>query len=90
MASSAAPVTPLINEKHADELTSAVIERLRPKYGQDLSLLVNPSAPGTDGAKLCAMVADLYREVLALPEANSARCFSARCFQAPRSAEVFF
>jgi hypothetical protein len=44
-----------------------VFERLASTYGDDIALIQNPGAPGGDKRKLCAIVADLYSQVLELP-----------------------
>lgn len=56
----------------ADELLQDLIQPLLQKYGADIQMLSNPYAPDTDPQKLCAMIVELYRAVLALPEHDSA------------------
>jgi hypothetical protein len=44
-----------------------VFERLASTYGGDIALIQNPGAPGADKRKLCAIVSDLYSQVLQMP-----------------------
>ena len=61
-----------VDDKRADELLQGALARVAAKYGQDFALLAKPSSPNTDAGKVTAIVADLYREILALPAPDSA------------------
>lgn len=44
-----------------------VIFELEKKYGNDITMLQNPSAPTVDRGKVCSMTADLYKRIIEMP-----------------------
>lgn len=62
-----------INRERAQENLIPIVRRLQEKHGPDtVDLLENPTAPGIDKARVCRILIDLYREILSLPQENSA------------------
>lgn len=40
---------------------------LQEKYGDGMSVIDNPTAPGVDKEKVCSVTRDLYQKIAALP-----------------------
>ncbi len=67
------PETIPINRERAQENLIPIVRRLQEQHGPDtVDLLENPTAPGIDKARVCRILIDLYREILSLPQENSA------------------
>ncbi|MDN5942986.1 MAG: hypothetical protein L0H94_13970 [Nitrospira sp.] len=58
-------------EKQVARQRELVTGALTRRYGDDVALLSDPSAPGVDKAKICSMSVELYRQVLKLPKKES-------------------
>jgi hypothetical protein len=43
------------------------------KYGDELSLMQNPTAPGVDKRRVCELTSDLYDEILAMSPSDGGR-----------------
>lgn len=65
---------PPVDPQEATPDLEAVVARLLVTYSQeDLAALENPQAPGLDKRRYCQLIADLYREAIALPAPRGAR-----------------
>lgn len=59
----------VITNTEADPLLRLIFSRLSKKYSQeDLISIQNPYAPGINKRKVCLIMADLYNEIIKLPE----------------------
>lgn len=54
-------------EEDVSALLESVVNILVQRYGQDVALLQNPVAPGVDKAKVCAIMIEMYTQILQLP-----------------------
>ncbi len=72
--SAAGKTRPSVAETDAAPDVESVIGRLLRKYTkEELAGLQNLQAPGIDKRKYCEIIADLYREAIALPEPRNSR-----------------
>jgi hypothetical protein len=58
-------------EKQVAKQRELVTGALTRRYGDDIALLSDASAPGVDKAKICLISVELYRQVLKLPKKES-------------------
>ena len=59
----------VITDTEADPLLRLIFSKLSEKYSQeDLMSIQNPYAPGVNKRKSCLIIADLYKEIIKLPE----------------------
>jgi hypothetical protein len=63
---------PRVTEAQATPDVEVVVGKLLSKYSQeDLAALQNPNSPNVDKRKYCRMIADLYKEAIALPTSRN-------------------
>ena len=67
-------------ERRPKPLEAEVMPTLRPivaelsnEYGNDVQMLQNPTAPGTDKTKVCAITIKMYEKIFRLPDEDSGR-----------------
>jgi hypothetical protein len=66
--SAAGKTRPAVTEATATQDVEAVIGKLLSKYSQeDIAALQSPTSPNVDKRKYCQVIADLYKESIALP-----------------------
>lgn len=58
---------PIPSQSEVLPLLQPVAMDMRSKHGESVSVLENPTAPGVDKEKVCAMSRELYTRILALP-----------------------
>ncbi|MDO5686301.1 MAG: hypothetical protein Q4G42_02765 [Neisseria sp.] len=65
------PARPLPSEAETQIYLEATFLKISEKYGADAGMLANPTAPGTDKAKLCDMSIDLFDTLMAYPDPHA-------------------
>jgi hypothetical protein len=72
--SAAGKTRPAVTEAEAAPDAQAVIGKLLSKYSQeDIAALEKPNSPNIDKRRYCEVIADLYKEAIALPEPRNGR-----------------